>query len=178
MNESEASKLISVLRAAFPSATISDETPMAYSFGLEDVSLEAGMLAAKLAIQQCKFFPTPSELRSLLIESLIGLPSPEEAWSQVMRAIKEHGSYRAPVFSCQAIADAVGAIGWREICMSETISVERAHFFRTYQAYRDRAVKHVNVPALVAGKYQELDASNPVNHVVPTPITAKDGMPF
>jgi hypothetical protein len=179
MNNSEAARIISVLRTVFADQAVSSELATAWAMVFDDVPYEPVMLAVQEYMKSDKpFFPKPGEIRTILIEHFMSLPSAEEAWSQVMWAIKEHGSYRSPVFSCQAIADAVDAIGWRFICMSENISVERAHFFRTYEAYRDRAVKHVNVPALVSGKYQELDASNPVNHVVPTPITAKDGMPF
>lgn len=199
MTTEEAAKILVILQRNWPDYTILEGTEDVWAMVFDDVPYEPVMLVVKDYLKSDKpFFPKPGELRTLLIERFMGLPAPEEAWSEVMRAIREHGSYRAPVFSCAAIAQAVDTIGWRNICMSEEIGVERAHFYRTYQTYRDRAVKHVDIAALVAGKGAELDWSNPVNHGtrswpamvkpkekewwesedVPTPITAKDGMPF
>lgn len=178
MNTSEATKIIAVLRKVYTDQTVDRDLDSVWAMVFDDVPYEPVMLAVQAYLKADKpFFPKPGEIRTLLIEQFMGLPSAEEAWAEVMAAIREHGSYRAPVFSRAAIAESVDAIGWREICMSEKIEIERAHFYRTYQAYRDRAVKHVDVAALVAGRYQELDASNPLNHV-PMPITATNGEPF
>jgi hypothetical protein len=203
VNTSEATKIIAVLRKVYTDQTVDRDLDSVWAMVFDDVPYEPVMLAVQEYLKAGKpFFPKPGEIRTLLIERFMGLPAPEEAWSEVMRAIREHGSYRAPLFSCAAIAQAVDTIGWRTICMSEEIGVERAHFYRTYQAYRDRAVKHVDVAALVAGNPNQLDWSNSVNHgttswpamitpktekewwesdgdeVVPTPITATNGEPF
>lgn len=178
MNRSEATRILAVLRTVYSQQDADPDLDMVWAMVLDDVPYEAAMAAVTLYLKSDKpFFPKPGEIRSLLIEQLMHLPSPEEAWAEVMRAIREHGSYRAPAFSCHAIHEAVSSIGWREICMSEKIEIERAHFYRTYQAYRDRAVKHVDMAALMAGEDRRLDWSNPVNRV-PMPITAKDGVPF
>lgn len=179
MTTEDAAKILVVLQRNWPDRTILEGTEDLWAMVLDDVSYEAAMFAVKLRLKSDNaFFPTPGEIRTVLIEAIMGLPSPEEAWAEVMWAIREHGSYREPLFSCEAICQSVRALGWRNICMSEKIGVEQAHFFRTYQTYRDRAVKNVDLAALTADPTNSIDWSNPVNRKVPTPITATNDDPF
>lgn len=66
-------------------------------------------------------------------------PDSDQAWMQVQRAVRRHGwASGPPSWAHQAIADAVEAIGWRELCMSERPDVTRAHFTRFYESARAR----------------------------------------
>jgi hypothetical protein len=67
-----------------------------------------------------------------------------EAWGEVLRQVSSTGSYGVPVFSDDIVKRAVECVGWREICMSENIGVERAHFMRAY----DRLVERENFNAI------------------------------
>ena len=56
-----------------------------------------------------------------------------EAWGEVLAEISRTGSYGTPRFSSPIIKKAVDCIGWQSMCLSENISVERAHFFRVFE---------------------------------------------
>lgn len=62
----------------------------------------------------------------------------QEAWGEVVREISRVGSYGQPIFSTPDIKRAVDCIGWKDICLSETIGVERAHFMRAYDGIVNR----------------------------------------
>ena len=57
---------------------------------------------------------------------------PEEAWAEVMAQLDP---YRTPHYSDPLIHRAVKAIGYLNLCMSERIGVERAHFLQIYGAF-------------------------------------------
>ncbi len=59
-------------------------------------------------------------------------PTAAEAWELVLREIHHSGSYEKPKFEDPLIAKAVACIGWKDICSSEQIGVERGHFLKTY----------------------------------------------
>jgi hypothetical protein len=66
------------------------------------------------------------------------IPQAGEAWGEVLRKIQTVGSYGAPQFSSQVIQKAVDCIGWKTLCMSENIAIERAHFLKIYETFEKR----------------------------------------
>ncbi len=61
-----------------------------------------------------------------------------EAWGEVLREIACVSSYGVPVFSTNEINRAVECVGWRDVCLSEQIGIERAHFMRAYEGIIQR----------------------------------------
>ena len=61
-----------------------------------------------------------------------------EAWSKVLGGISSVGSYGYPKFDDELIDRCVSCIGWRNMCMSENIAIERAHFFKVYETLSRR----------------------------------------
>lgn len=64
-----------------------------------------------------------------------------ESWEQVLKQVSSVGSYGNPDFDDVLTAKAVACIGWKTICQSELISVERAHFIKIYDQLLSRDVK-------------------------------------
>lgn len=64
--------------------------------------------------------------------------SATEAWGEVLKWVSKVGSYGKPEFSDETVAKAVECIGWRDICSSENVGVERAHFMRAYESLVNR----------------------------------------
>ena len=64
-----------------------------------------------------------------------------DAWGVVMKAVSRIGSYGVPVFKDKVIGRAVECLGWRNICLSETPGVERAHFLKIYEQLKNRKEK-------------------------------------
>lgn len=61
-----------------------------------------------------------------------------EAWNEVLKEVRRVGSWGIPSFSLVEITKAVDCIGWKTICMSENIGIERAHFFKAFDAISQR----------------------------------------
>jgi hypothetical protein len=66
--------------------------------------------------------------------------SAEEAWAQVAAAIRSHGSYRQPKFANPALARAVAALDWGELCGNANVEATRAHFFRLFASFQERGI--------------------------------------
>ena len=55
-----------------------------------------------------------------------------------MNQLSEVGHCGIPQFTHEAIREAVKTIGWINLCRSDTIGIERAHFTKVYGAIRNR----------------------------------------
>lgn len=154
MTKAETYELFAVMKIEYRDIDDSDDRIALWHQVLGDVPYELVNHALQLWLRDTekgKWPPKPGELRGLSIEQGCGVPSAEEAWAQVLAEVRRIGSYGSPQFTCEPIRQAVRAIGWREICQSETLGVERAHFFRTYEVYRGRAVREVPFSQIAAG---------------------------
>lgn len=66
--------------------------------------------------------------------------SAEEAWAEVAAAVRSHGFYRQPRFTNAALARTVAAMNWAELCTNSNVEATRAHFFRLFEAFQQRAI--------------------------------------
>jgi len=153
MNKTEAAKIVSVLEGSFPNFPTKPQTVMAYHLALEDLPYDAVQAAVREALKVLKFFPTPAELRQIVADKLLFLPSAEEAWGEVTRQIRDVGMYGTPRWSCGAVQAAVRAIGYRVLCLTDhdDLPTQRAHFFRVFEAYRERALKEADLGSIWSG---------------------------
>ncbi len=138
MTNAEAGVLLDALHAAFPRTTISADTAQLYARFLVDLDLQSAAQAVAMWIATAKFFPTVGELRGLATSDG-GAPDPDRAFAEVMKVVGSTGVYRTPRFSHPAIAEAVDAITWREVCLSDHAPSLRAHFAKAYEAARLRS---------------------------------------
>jgi O-acetyl-ADP-ribose deacetylase (regulator of RNase III) len=79
--------------------------------------------------------------------------SGEETWAVVLRAVRDQGVYRRPVFDDPLVAKAVEAVGWQAICNSTEQDVIRAHYCRAYRAIHTRELRE-SVSAVSASQRQ------------------------
>jgi hypothetical protein len=104
----------------------------------KDQEFKTVLLASEKYILTNKFPPTIADIREEVVKILHPTPdNGEQKWFEVLEAVKKYGSYNEP----EALASldemtrqAVKAIGYRTICLSEKIGVERAHFFKIYNS--------------------------------------------
>lgn len=84
-----------------------------------------------------KYSPSIAEIRGIAASISSGeIGGWGESWEKVLTAVKLHGLYgqKAAMDSFDEITKkAVRGVGFRDICMSENISVERANFRTIYQ---------------------------------------------
>lgn len=87
------------------------------------------------------FHPSPGELRDLAL-TLVSHDekSADEAWIEVLEAIRRIGSYGKPQWSNDLIERTVKAFGWTELCMTENdqMSYARDSFMKIYKAQSTR----------------------------------------
>ncbi len=135
----EIAEILVFLGACYPNAGLSPASVEAYAEMLRDLPFESLLRAAQIHVYTSPYFPTIAELRRLATNS--NLPSAAEAWGEVLRAVREVGSYGTPSFSHPLISAAVHCLGWVEICRSENPEAVRAHFFQIYEQLLSEAKK-------------------------------------
>jgi len=140
MTINEARRLVAVTLAAYPSMQEKDLslTAAVWQKALGDLPMENLEKAVLKIIVTKRFFPSISEIRTEAISfTAQAHPLPEEAWGEVAAQLDP---YRTPRYSDPLIHRAVKAIGYINLCMSERIGVERAHFLQIYGVYRQTDV--------------------------------------
>ncbi len=137
--ESEMLPVLRMLAAAYPNNKLTPESFAVYMVMLADVPISDLKRGVVWALSHNQFFPSVSEIRQAVMESSeTRPPDHDEAWGEVMRQIYAVGSYGIPRFSHQSITQAVNSIGWREICLSEDISIIRGQFRKIYETCSTR----------------------------------------
>lgn len=131
---------VAVLLAAFPKLEPSEETVQVWFALLKDVSPVAFTQAVMVFCQsQREIYPGTG-----LVACLRDLALPETApdalaaWGEVRQQIGRVGDYGLPQFSHSLIGAVVEDLGWKTLCLSEDIHIERAHFLRAYDQRRQR----------------------------------------
>ena len=124
-----------------------------------DVEPEEMLLAVQKMIATKPYFPTVAEVRSALAEIRAErIPDAGAAWGEVITAIREYGGYE-PEKALQSMSPltrlAVQRIGWKELCMSEDQNIDRAHFFKIYQAEESRQKENTLLPLEVFEKLEQ-----------------------
>lgn len=137
MNVGIFKKGMGLLAMAFP------EKDMMVDFSwqlLKDLTDEQFITAIKLILVTEKQINRATNIIALIREKALTTDKKlsGEAWQEVLVEISKTGSYGIPKFSDPLIKKAVDAVGWRDICLSTNIMVERAHFLKIYDTYVSR----------------------------------------
>lgn len=117
---------------------------------LGDLPYEVCGVAIKKYMLTNKFPPTVAELRELATEVVNGEPLTwGESWERALNAVKRFGSYnkQEALSSLDPLTrKCVESIGYMEMCMSENIMVERAHFQKIFEIYAKREKTEKQMP--------------------------------
>lgn len=130
---------------------------------LQDIPYSVAETALRKWVATNKWSPSIAEIREAVTGiSKEKIPDWSEAWENVLTAVRTYGSYQ-PVEALESLDErtrsCVRRIGFRNICMSENISVERANFRRIYEATAERDAQEMALPAPLKQKIAELFAS-------------------
>jgi len=138
---------MALLTSAYPNFEPRPETVEVYVQMLQDLPANVLFAAVHQCIAECRFFPTVAEIRerARAIQPAAQIPSAAEAWEEVMREVRRVGYYGVPAFENPITARVVKALGWREICMSENVVADRAHFMRMYEQVAQRVEQYVSL---------------------------------
>lgn len=148
----EASKLMAYLAAMYRER-VPDETVAGWADALRTVPFERAMVAARKHVATSAFFPKVAEIIKPIAEVEVGLDDGEQQWLEVRRAISRWGRYRGWEFSNPITARVVEAIGKDDLCNSENLAVERAHFMRIYGSYHRSELEAAKHAPLMGREY-------------------------
>lgn len=128
---------------------------------LADVAFDAGYAALSAYATAGNAFPPPvGQLRRNAAQMAVPggqAPTVDEAWGEVLGRIGRVGLLTevpgGPMltFSHPAIEAVVGAMGWRNLCVSDNQVADRAHFGQLYRERVEREVdRYAEAPNVVA----------------------------
>lgn len=117
---------------------------------LQDIPFDLAEIALNKWVATNKWSPTIAEIREMATEIKVGrIPDWGEEWEKVLKAVWRYGSYE-PVKAMESLneltRECVKRIGYRNICMSENISVERANFRMIYESLSQRKLHDAQLP--------------------------------
>jgi hypothetical protein len=142
MTEVESKRITALLVAAYPAWKPSEATMQLYERLLRPLEVALAEQAVARIIRTPREFAPPVgsicyQAARLALHRGEGELSAEEAWAEVAGAIRSHGSYRQPSFANPALARAVAAMDWCELCTNPNVEATRAHFFRLFGAFQE-----------------------------------------
>lgn len=158
MNSQEFATIASILKKAYGSDKVmpdQDAINVWYGF-LKDIDYRTMKVAVSEHIATNRFAPSISELRELASGVLSEQIVPwDMAWGNVLRAVRKYGTYQETeaMESLDGITAAiVRRMGFKNICLSENIEVERANFRMAYEAEAKSRKRGSMVPLSVQGE--------------------------
>lgn len=155
-------KGLSVILTVFPDKKIDSEVYWGF---LKDIKDEDYLRAiAEIASTQTELYPGTNLIAMIREKALAeNKLTAGEAWGQVMKEISHVGSWGRPNFDNPIVAQAVDCMGWRTLCLSENISVERAHFLKIYVTLEER--NRYN-QVVVGSDKKQISRSDKVNNLI------------
>ena len=150
MTETEFSIIAKAIKGFYPDKNIlqSDEEMELWFEMLKDIDYRAASTSIKRWVSLNKWCPTIADIREMSTEVKgLKVNEWEEEWDKVTNAIAKYGYYRteeALETLPELTRTIVKRLGFRNLCMSENISIERANFRDIYNREAEK-VKQQNV---------------------------------
>ncbi|QEK12607.1 hypothetical protein FQB35_10595 [Crassaminicella thermophila] len=129
-------------------------------------------MAIETYIATNEFKPTPAGIRKCMEKLATNYNlNGAEAWGKVMELIKKYGWYRADealqeIKNDRPLYQAVQAMGFRELCVSENLMADRAHFLKMYEQYMKRESDKVMLPGRVQNDLKQLQQVDSVTKLL------------
>lgn len=150
MQRSEVIKILGMISAAYPNMKAIDITMVdIWLECLKDIDIETALMVIKKNILESPFPPTIADIRKQNADVNFGRIDSTEAWGEVLKAIRNYGSYREreAIESMSPITGkTVKYMGWKDICMSEKPDVVRGQFLKMYATVEEKHYKDKLLP--------------------------------
>lgn len=132
--------ILNQLFSAYPHAQITEGTVAVYLRLLADIPPGELQTVVDQCIASGKFLPTVAEIRDKwhALTRTLCQPTATDGWDEVQRQIRSVGHIGLPTFDNPITARVVKAMGWRDLCASENVIADRAHFMRMYEQLAER----------------------------------------
>lgn len=157
----EHAALMSALRTAYPQSNFlgSKEAVELWYKMLRDIPLPDLQRAVTSYIMEEHFPPAISDIRQRAFKSQIAqIPDWEQGWEALMRAISRWGYSReseALTSLPPLAAETTRRIGYKAVCASEAIGVERAAFRDIYTRIAEREQQNLQLPGALKTQYYQ-----------------------
>lgn len=158
--------LVKGLRAVYAqTAFIPDADAFNMWFALlGDLDYEVCAAAIKKYILLNKFPPTVAEIRELASNITHGEPLTwGESWEHAMKALRKYGFYQ-PQEALESLDPltrrCVQTIGFQNLCMSENLMAERAHYQRVFESYSRQEQTERKMPLALTEEINRLLLEN------------------
>lgn len=155
-DRADIARMVAMLQAAFPNWKLNEYTLEVYYMDLRDIPADELHAAAQACRTQAgrAFAPSTGELRGAVMDlrrSVLNLPSAYDAWKEVLLQINDVGVYGVPSWTNPLIEKAVKSLGWRNLCMSDDQTADRARFLQAFAQLTERAEKEMMLVPEVRG---------------------------
>jgi hypothetical protein len=146
MNRNEVASIVGIIIETYPSLSTKhgfDPTRMidVWTLMLGDINFAIAKAATIKVCRDSRFAPTVADIVAASKEldpRTEKLPSAEEAWGEVQKELVRAGHNLQRKFSHPLIGKAADAIGWLNLCISDNVAADRAHFMRIYTSLAGR----------------------------------------
>ncbi len=149
MTRDELGKIIMALSATYDNFPVTEKAQFDIWYEmLRDLDYRVTMIAVKELIATSVFPPKIAEIRRGATQILHPTQTSTEAWEEVTRAVRRHGSYGEAEALAQMSPIArrvVKSMGYRELCLSENQMADRAHFLKLFEVLRDKEVRRLQI---------------------------------
>jgi hypothetical protein len=142
VTKQEAARLVAGLVALYPHYEVEQATVSAYSRMLEDLDYAAAEAALREHVATNRMFPSVAEIRTLVAERSLGLPTPATAWELAEHASDVGGSKALPAPVRRALQYVGG--NWA-VRTTESPEILRSQFLKAYAEFRQEAIADVQI---------------------------------
>ena len=131
-----------------------------------DIPFDVAEMSLRKWVSMNKWSPSIADIREMTSGIVNGDPmSWGESWEKALGAVRKYGSYNKgkALESLDPITrKCVESIGYLELCMSENIMVDRAHYQRIFEVYskREQTNQRIAAPLLEAISHLQLNGVN------------------
>ena len=164
-NDRDIIKALAFLSLLYPRFQLSEETIAAYIRVLRDLPSGLVEQAALDIGSRSTWFPAAAEIRTVAFELITkqqGIPTPHEAWGEVMGSFSRGDSK----FSHPLIGQALTSLGGKQLLgQSEDIISDRVQFIASYKALVSREAHNVRTLPGVREYAEQLDAGQTLGEI-------------
>ena len=151
MNQSEFAKIASAINTYYPREKPfpNKEAAQLWYEEFKELAYEDVVTALRRHVNTSKWCPTIAELKEAIVANTAGSRDWGEAWNECIRAIGKYGQYRETE-ALQSMTPVtrlvVGRIGYKELCRSEDITIDRANFRTIYEQVTSNEYERAALP--------------------------------
>lgn len=131
---------------------------------LEDIPYKLAEAGVQKWVSLNKWSPTIADIREMVASISLGsIPDWGEAWKEVQLAIRRYGSYEVgkALDSLSPLArETAERMGFKNLCMSENESADRANFRMIYESLSQRQMQAAQLPMSLKMLIAEVQKDN------------------